>query len=769
MDFPLRFISASADYADFDHVVPSPYLRKKFTVEKLPQSAELMITGLGFYRVFINGTEITKSILAPYISNPDDIIYYDQYEVSRYLREGENVIGIQLGNGLQNCFGGYIWKFDQARWRSAPMTALRLELTQQDGTKSSIESDTTFVTHDSPLFFDDMRFGEYYDARLELDGWSAPGYDDSEWAPAQTVTSPRGELRLCTASPIVIGEERTAVSIVPYEDGYLYDFGANGAGVCRLKVTGTSGQEIYTFHGEWYHDGKLERSNISFGRGNPREENIQVNRYICRGEREEIYTPYFAFYGFQYVYVKGITAEQATPDLLTYLVMHGDFQENGSFRCSDEVANKLQECTRRSTLSNFLWYPTDCPHREKNGWTGDVAVSAEHMLMNLTVDDSLREWLRGVAAAQNSDGALPGIVPTSGWGFAWGNGPGWDQVLTEVPFCLYRLRGELETAREHGASIFRYLQYIARRRDKRGLIAIGLGDWCPPGTSHGDYRVPLDVTDTAICIDLLRKASILFERLGWELELHFAQELRASFKTAFRKYLIDFSTMTVSGACQTSQAVAIYFDIFEPAEKAAAFARLKEMIAECDNHFSTGIIGNRVLFRVLADFDEADLAYEMITRPDFPSYGDWIAHGTTTLWEDFHTEDGVVYSLNHHFFGDISAWFMQAVAGIVPNPYFDDANRARIAPHFISALSFAEAKYNAPAGEIHVRWERNESGVLLDVSVPDGVTGSIHMPKGWRMDDSKCDIPLASGKYQCIHAAVQPGITLELQRRKKTN
>ena len=754
MNFPSNFICAAHDYADFGHFVPAPYLRRSFHLTEAPQSAQLLITGLGFYRLFINGREITKCILAPYISNPDDLVYYDLYDAAPYLQPGENVIGVQLGNGMQNCFGGYIWDFEKAKWRGAPKMAMRLDLTLSSGDTLSVESDTSFKTHASPLIFDDLRSGEYYDARLEaaLSGWCAPGFDDSDWSPALPAEMPRGKQRLCTASPIVTSQELAPVSIIPYQEGYLYDFGVNTAGVCRLHVEGAEpGQEIYTSHCEWFHDGVLEQKNINFGdRGDPRAVHVQCNRYICRGLDAEEYTPSFAFYGFQYVYVKGIRPEQAVPSLLTYQVMHGDFAEVGRFTCSDETANTLQELTRRSDLANFFWFPTDCPHREKNGWTGDAALSAEHFLLNLSVEDSLREWLRNIAAAQAADGSLPGIVPTGGWGFEWGNGPVWDQVLIEIPYLLYRLRGDLDTAREHGASIFRYLQYIAHRRDGRGLVAIGLGDWCPPGRDAGDYKAPLAVTDTATCMDLLRKSAVLFEKLGWHLEEQFALDLYWELRAAFRKYLIDFATMTVAGDCQTSQAVGLYYDIFEPGEKPAAFARLREQIDRYDGHFDCGIVGLRVLFHVLAEFGEADLAFEMITRPDYPSYGNWIARGATSLWECFQPEGGPVNSLNHHFFGDISSWFIQRVAGIRPNPYCEDVAEVLVVPAFVSKLSFAEASYDAPDGRVQVRWERADGGVVLKISAAEGLHGLIRLPVGWKFEDGLSEKVLAGGEYRCV-------------------
>lgn len=178
MNFPDQFISATRDYADFEHQVPAPYIRKMFTLKTAARKAELVITGLGFYRVFINGKEITKCRLAPYISNPDDVIYYDQYEIQSHLIQGDNVIGIILGNGMQNAYGGFVWEFDKARWRGAPMTALRMDILLDSGEQISIESDTTFRTHPSAILEDELRCGEYYDARLWIDNWCLSSFQD---------------------------------------------------------------------------------------------------------------------------------------------------------------------------------------------------------------------------------------------------------------------------------------------------------------------------------------------------------------------------------------------------------------------------------------------------------------------------------------------------------------------------------------------------------------------------------------------------------------
>ena len=471
MDFPNSFIRAGKETCSLDHFVPAPYFRKTFAIKSLKQlnsaaEASVVLCGLGFYELYINGKNITKGLLAPYISNPDDLIYYDAYDILPYLKKGENVLGVCLGNGLQNAFGAYCWDFQKAKWRAAPQLALRCTIKFRDGEAMVIESDESFKTAPSPILFDDRHCGEYYDARLELPGWNEPGFNDRKWRFAERAPMPRGEARLCQAEPIVKVGEIKPISITEEETGFRYDFGENNAGLCRLRVcSDTPGQQIDLVHGEALIDGKLYTRNIKF------DENdyVQKDIYYCKGTGEpEEYMPRFTYHGFRYVLVRGITKEQATPELLTYVVFHSKLEERGGFQCSDEIVNRLQEATRRSDLSNFYYYPVDCCQREKNGWTADAALSAEHMLMNLSVGNSYKEWMRNIAKAQNDAGAIPGIIPTGGWGFAWGNGPAWDNIIVYLPFYTYQYTGDREILEISAPTIWRYLNYIIGRADSRG-------------------------------------------------------------------------------------------------------------------------------------------------------------------------------------------------------------------------------------------------------------------------------------------------------------
>lgn len=754
--FSRQFIKATETFATYEKPVNAPYIRKSFTLDTLPEKAAVTLTSTGFYRLFVNGTEVTPSRLAPGITNPDQIIFYDTVDVRPYLVQGENVLGFLLGNGISNCIGGFIWDFDKALFRSAPKLAVSFE-----SDALSFEADASFKCAPSPITFDDLRSGEHYDATLEKDGWNKPGFDDADWTPAIPTDPARGKAEASDTDPVVVTKELKPVEIVSgstapivapegkrpdsyklsetafyksdeREEGIVFKFAENTACVPRLRVKGKKGQKIVIQAAEYCsEDNVVSYENIArfypFGF-------TQRDIYICKGEGTEEYVPSFTYHGARYFLVIGLEKEQIGEDTLTMLVQNSDLAERGNFSCSDPIANGLQRGCRISTLANFVWFPTDCPHREKNGWTGDASMSAEHMMQNIAPEKSWNQWLKMIAASQDERGAIPGIVPTSGWGFAWGNGPAWDEVMTELPYQTYRYRGDLTLFKTVKTTVFRYFHYLAGRRDGHGLVAIGLGDWChamrPGGSNH---VCPLEVTDTAISYNMCCKAQTMYRALGMTLEADFAASLGSELRAAFRKYLIDPDTMNVKGSCQTAQAAALYYGLFDGGEKAAAYARLLELVHEADDHFDCGMIGVRVLFRTLAAFGDAELAYKLITRTDAPSYGIWIdKFGLASLAESFHDcVNGHDTSLNHHFMGDFSGFFIAHVAGLAVNPYGDDPAFVRFAPNFIASLDHAEAWYDTTAGKVSVRWERDGDRVKLTVEKAAGVHGELVLPKGY--------------------------------------
>ncbi len=715
--FSSKFIAVGEEYATLQKEVPAPYFRKVFSVTSF-KKAELFICGLGFYELYLNGEEITKGKFAPYVNNPDLLLYYDRYDVTARLKKGKNALGILLGNGFLNGIGGAAWSFDKASFRSGPRFSVSLFL---DGEKV-LESDESFLTAESPLYFNDLRMGEYYDAQKEQVGWNCVDFDDGQWKNAIIVSAPKGEPALCEVEPVRVLKEIKPVRYFVSDGGYVFDFGINTAGVCRLNIRGRKGQKISLLHGEALLEDKfLYTKNTCV----PQADSFLSQRdiYICKGGEEE-YIPHFTFHGFRYVYVEGVSGNQLSLDSLTLLQLGSDLKKTGEFSCSNQVVNALQRITVNSDISNFFYYPLDCPQREKNGWTADAALSCEQMNFNFDCYTSLREWLKNIRYTQAESGALPGIVPTAGWGFAWGNGPAWDIVLIEIPYRLYHFTGKEEILRENADAIKKYIDYLQTRRNEDGLFAFGLGDWCDvAGEYEGDIRTPLEVTDTLTCLEIYEKAAFIFSVLQEEKMQIYCQSLRQELSAAFRRKYVD-KNCYITCRTQTAQAKALSLRIFTPEEEERAVKNLVDLIQEKGERFSVGVIGGRVLFRVLCDHGYADLALKLIIQDGFPSYKYWLDKGATSLWEAFNEtypnsilriDGGRVLSFNHHFWGDISALFYRYFLGINLNPDGKDCAFVEIAPYFVNDLQYADGQYRNANGGIYVSWKKQGNSAEIRV------------------------------------------------------
>ena len=777
--FSDKFICRNNQFCDYDNHVPAPLFRKTFFFDVLPEKAELTICGLGLYELFVNGNRITKGALAPYINNPDDILYYDSYDVRQYLLKGENVIGIMLGNGFFNAFSGYVWDFDLAPWRGGLRVAFALE-TQSNGAASVFEADETVKTACSPIWLDDLRIGAFYDARNEQKGWCEPDFDDSGWDNAVLINAPLGEKRLCKADPVTVYKELKPVSITYFDElyyntysdisydapiestfvknAYMYDFGENNSGVCELKISGEKGQCVAMYYGEELIDGKFSvRSTLNMNCGKEMHyEYPQVDKYILKGEGEEKYTPPFTYHGFRYVLVVGVTEEQVKKDLLTYKVMSSEMEKRADFSCSDDTINKLYEMTCRADRANMMYVPTDCPHREKNGWTADISLSAEHILMNMTAENTFAEWMRNVCKAQRDSGELPGIVPTAGWGFEWGNGPVWDSVCVYLPYYIYKYTGNTDVIKESLNTISKYIDYISSKRDEKGLVEIGLVDWAQPlGNDIADKTLaPLVFTDSAMVLDIAQKTVFLAQIAGDTLLAQKAQVVADEMRKAIRDNLIDFDTFTAFGDCQTSQTIAIEFGVFDDGEREKAFGKLLQIIKRDNNRILCGVLGARFIFHILSKKGYGDLAFDMITTPEYPSYANWVENGLTALAETFLAKGQISragqYSQNHHFWGDISSFFIREFAGLKVNPNNNDLTEFEISPNFTQRLDSAQCEYNSICGKIGVSWERNKSGIILNTRIPKGIKGKIKLPKGYSFlnGEIKADITEGVSNYE---------------------
>ncbi len=719
-DFKAQWIGAPTDAM----VEPAPLLRKTFSLDKKIKRATAYVCGLGYHELSLNGKKVGDHELDPKFTRYDRRVLYVTHDVTKHLQAGKNAVGLILGNGWYNYHVKNAWDFDTAPWRAKAKALLQLEIEFADGSTTTVVSDESWKYSTGPIRFDGMLSGEVYDARLEQPGWDTPAFDDLKWVAAKQVAPPQGKLTAQMVPPIRVTETIKPVKITQPKPGiYLADFGQNIAGKARLVVSGPAGHEVKLQYAELLHpDGTLNAGNInSFCKG----AEFQTERYLLKGQGTETWQSRFMYHGFQYVQITGFPGK-IEPEDIQALVMHTDLANAGSFECSNPLLNQIQHCTRWSYLNNFHGHPTDCPNREKNGWTGDAHLAAETGLYNFDAAASYTQWMRDFQDEQRPGGELPGIVPTGGWGYHWGNGPAWDSAYVLIPWYLYQYRGDLRILAEHHDNLKRYVDYLTTKA-KNGIVAIGLGDWCPAKTG-----TPEKVTSTGYYYRDAVIVSQIAALLGKQEEAATYGKLAESIRTAFNREFLNQQTNQYAGGTQTAMACALYQGLADPANVAAVASNLVANVERRDNHLDCGILGTKYLLHALTDNGRADVAYKVTTQTTAPSWGHWIKQGATTLWENWNG-DG---THNHVMFGDVSAWFYQTLAGIRPDSSAPGFKKIIIEPHVVGDLTSAQASHLSGYGRITSAWKLDGNRLTLSVTIPPNTTARILVPsKG--LDDVK--------------------------------
>ncbi len=737
----MKFISHGTKFNSLSEHVNAPLFKRIFDCDA--NSATLQITVVGLYKLYLNGKLLNNSVFAPYMSNPDQVVFTDTYELKNVLQPKDNVLCVLLGNGFACSEDNDLWLNSSAPYKAAPKFAL----TVFDGKRTILESDEHFVVTNSPITFDDFRCGERYDARLEIaDVLTSTRLENFEFV--TIAEAPKGKIVLNDTQPIFAGTPVRAVSIVKNDVGYLYDFGVNDTGICQLSLDGTSGQRIDMTFGELLCGNRLDMRSVSFY--NSPEGYVQHDVYVCK-DGQQSYTPSFTWHGFRYCEVTGLTDEQATEDALVFIPTHSQLPAVSNFKCDNEIVNKLVEITLRSDLSNFVFYPYDCPQREKNGWTADASLSAEQLLYSFDAKRSYKQWLSLIRMSQRENGALPGIVPTAGWGFDWGNGPAWDSVLVELPYQINRFYGDDSVVLENADAISKYFGYIKTRLNGSGLVSIGLGDWCQTYTDDpGHYETPLEVTDSLVMLDLANKTIEMFAKVGLNVDqiVSFRKDLLQNFRN---KYVKD-ETLTVQ--TQTALAMSLRLGVFVDDTK--AFADLLKNIREQNDHFRVGVVGYKYLFDTLVDHGEQNLCFKLIEQESFPSYGFFIRHGATTLWEAFddlyRDENGkvlrrdglsLISSFNHHFWGGVLAWIYKNIGWI----NVENSDKIVIRPIVIDGINCSEMSYSRNGKCVTVRWTRKGNKFVVETDV-EGFECVLQLKDGNKQIHGKSRFELFVGSLQ---------------------
>lgn len=711
-DFKGKWIGAPTG----EKVEPVPMFRKTFSLGGDVKRATAYICGLGYYELSINGAKVGDHELDPKYTRYDRRALYVGYDVTDRIKNGNNAVGIILGNGWYNYHVQNAWDFHTAPWRAKPEVLMWIEVEYADGATQAIVTDESWKYSTGPIRYDAFMGGERYDARLEKAGWDTPGYDDSGWVAAKVVDAPKGRLSAQMIEPIRVTEVIKPVKVTQPKPGvFLYDFGQNMAGKARLIVSGPAGTDVKLQYGELLNaDGSLNQNNI-----NPYCSGVefQTDHYILKGGAKETWQSRFMYHGFQYVQVTGFPGEPKLENIEA-LVMHSDLRHVGSFECSNELLNRIQQCTRWSYLNNFHGYPTDCPNRERNGWTGDAQLAAEAGLYNFDPSACYTQWMLDFKDEQRDTGELPGIVPTGGWGYKWGNGPAWDSAYILIPWYMYQYRGDVRILAEHYERQKRYVDYLTTK-SKEGIVGIGLGDWCP-----ATVTTPADITSTGYYYVDAVIVSKVAAILGNEEDSARYAALAEGIRKAFNKRFLNRQNMQYSNGSQAALSCALYQGLVEPADVDAVMRNLVADVTAHGDHLSGGILCAKYLMHVLADNGRADVAFRIAAQTTFPSWGDWLNKGATTLWENWNG-DG---THNHIMFGDISAWFYDVLGGIQPDPAGPGFKKFIIRPSVVGDLNWVKCAHESMYGRIVSNWRLDAGKLFMDVTIPPNSTATVFVP-----------------------------------------
>lgn len=710
----------------------APLLRKSISLEeKNIKNARLYVSGVGYYEFFINGAHVSDRKLEPGYTHFDKRVLYSTYDVTSMLQHGENVLAAELGNGWLNIQSLSVWEFEKARWRMRPRMIAELRITYNDGTVQTVPTDRTWKTNSGACSFNNLYSGEVYDARLVHKGWTIPGFDDKKWMPAIEVEAPAKILTSQQMPPIRVVREVKPVSMRKIDDyTYIYDMGENMTGVCRLQVQGPTGTCVTLAHGELIHDdGTLNQGNIEiyFKReknGLPQHvdpfERIQTDTYFLSGNGMETYEPRFTYHGFRYVEVASTRPLTLTQESLTGLCMHTDVEPVGNFACSNEILNKLVEASCNSYLGNLFSIPTDCPQREKNGWTADGYVGMDYGLLFYDGITVYEKWMNDFIDNQRERGDLSGIIPSSGWGYADWIGPVWDAALFIIPNNLYKYYGDTRAIEKMWDTCVRYLQYL-ETREKDGKLTYGIGDWV-------FYKAKTDTHFTSTAFYWLD--NVLMAKFA-DLTGHDGTKYRAkadNLKELINNEWFDAEKKMYANGTQAAQSVGLALGLV-PEEHAQAVAdNLVRMIRDNGHQLDFGMLGSKFVPAMLVKYGYADDAYKMIIRPEAPSWANWIHRGLTTLPETWVLDkDFKDASLNHAFLGDISAWMMNSLAGINPHPKKPGFAGIIIRPQFINGISWAKGEYRSVRGLIRSEWKREGNQIELNIIIPANTEAELQL------------------------------------------
>lgn len=715
---------------DFYREDPAPLFRREFDVDGAIKQARLYITGLGYYEAHLNGDRVGDHVLDPGWTKFDKHVFYSVYDVTGQLTRGKNCIGVELGNGWYNpaplrLFGRINLREVLAIGR--PRFIAQLHIEYRDGRTQTVVSDERWKHTDGPVRRNGIYIGEVVDGGREPIGWDHPGFEATKWQPAAVAREPIGTLVAQPQPPIRITKRWKAVAVTQPKPGvFIYDFGTNFGGWASLDLDVAPGTEIHLRYGELLHaDGTLNPMTSVAGQikgrrkdsvesiGGPGAPDIawQTDTYIARGGGET-YTPKFTFHGFRYLEVTGLK-QPLDLKSVTAMRLNSDVEQVGFFECSNPLLNQIEAMCRRTFISNIFSVQSDCPHREKMGYGGDIVATSEAMIGTYDMSRFYAKAVQDWADAARPDGMLTDTAPYMGLQYC---GVVWAMAHPLLVSQLHQYYGDDRIAQEQYAVAKRWMSVVEAKYPS-GIVTDGLSDHeSLVPTPAPEYVTPMYFQCANLMADLAR-------RLGKSDDAAHYQTLAGHIKSAYAKF-VDAASGHVGTGSQANQAIALHAGIVGE----ASVSRLVDQIQNHDHlHLTTGILGTKFVLDELSKAGQIDVAYTLATQTDFPSFGWMMKNGATTLWEHWALSENT-FSHNHPMFGSVRQWMQNWLGGIQCASDARGFDKIRIQPQTPTGLDWVKSSYVSVRGKIVSEWRRLDGRTEFTIQVPANCRAEVRLP-----------------------------------------
>ena len=724
--------------------LPARYLRKEFSAAKKPAKATLYISGLGLYKLYINGKKIGNFELSPTPTDYNKTVKYNTFDITDELSEGTNAVGVALGNGRYFSVRSKGYGF--------PCLVFQLEIEYADGDKQIIASDNTWkLTVNGPIRANNEFDGEEYDARMEIPGWNTVGFDDSQWLQTEFIKPPVGKLEAQLNKNIKIMETLKPVSIKENKPGvFILDMGQNMVGWVSMDVKGKAGDKVkLKFAESIKDDGSLYMANL---RGA-----LVTDYYTLKGGGKETFEPTFTYHGFRFVEITGYPGTPTINDF-TGKVIYDEIETTGSFETSNATLNQIYKNAIWGIKGNYRGMPTDCPQRdERQGWLGDRAVGSHGESFMFDINNLYAKWLDDIEEAQRGAGSVPDVAPKY-WNIHSDNMT-WPATYVIIADMLYKQFGNKEPIVKHYPSMKKWITYMRKKYKKDGIMPRDkYGDWCMPPEAPDliHSKDPARKTDgNVLGTTFYYRMLTLLERFAalqgkTDDARAFAQEA-AQVKKAYNKKFFNPETAQYSNGTVTANVLSLSYGLVPAEEEKRVFDNIiQKTEGEFKKHISVGLVGAQWLMRGLSDYGRADLAYTIATNRDYPSWGYMIENGATTIWElwNGNTANPAMNSHNHvMLLGDLIVWFYEYLAGIKNAPESVGFKKIEMKPHPVAGLDHVTASYRSVRGKIKSAWKKQDGKFVWDISLPANTSATIYIPaKGKEsVTESGSDVALAKG------------------------